>query len=84
MEKDKGKDISKEVKGNILGVLPIPQLIRQFAVPSIVAMLVGALYNIYRPCCRHTWECGYQCGISADHVLYGCRPSDWYRRSGRI
>ena len=46
MEKDKGKDISKEVKENILGVLPIPQLIRQFAVPSIVAMLVGALYNI--------------------------------------
>ena len=26
--------------------MPIPQLIRQFAVPSIVAMLVGALYNI--------------------------------------
>lgn len=29
-----------------LGTLPVEQLIRQFAVPSIVAMLVGALYNI--------------------------------------
>lgn len=36
----------KEQKENKLGVLPVPQLIRQFAVPSIVAMLVGALYNI--------------------------------------
>lgn len=31
---------------NRLGVLPVGQLIRQFAVPSIIAMLVGALYNI--------------------------------------
>ncbi len=31
---------------NRLGTLPVGQLIRQFAVPSIVAMLVGALYNI--------------------------------------
>lgn len=31
---------------NKLGILPVSQLIRQFAIPSIVAMLVGALYNI--------------------------------------
>lgn len=31
---------------NKLGVLPVEQLIRQFAVPSIIAMLVSALYNI--------------------------------------
>ena len=31
---------------NILGTLPVRRLIRQFAVPSIIAMLVGALYNI--------------------------------------
>lgn len=31
---------------NRLGTLPVGQLIRQFAIPSIVAMLVGALYNI--------------------------------------
>ncbi len=36
----------EEQKENKLGVLPVSQLIRQFAVPSIVAMLVGALYNI--------------------------------------
>lgn len=36
----------EEQRENKLGVLPILQLIRQFAVPSIVAMLVGALYNI--------------------------------------
>ncbi len=36
----------EEQRENKLGVLPIPQLIRQFAGPSIVAMLVGALYNI--------------------------------------
>lgn len=31
---------------NRLGTLPVGQLIRQFAIPSIIAMLVGALYNI--------------------------------------
>lgn len=31
---------------NKLGILPVGQLIRQFAVPSIIAMLVSALYNI--------------------------------------
>ncbi len=34
------------IKENPLGVKPIGQLIRQFAIPSIVAMLVSALYNI--------------------------------------
>ena len=32
--------------GNILGERPVNQLLMQFAVPSIIAMLVGALYNI--------------------------------------
>ncbi len=35
-----------EVKDNPLGSAPIPQLMVKFSVPSIVAMLVGALYNI--------------------------------------
>lgn len=35
-----------ETKENRLGTLPVGQLIRQFAIPSIIAMLVGALYNI--------------------------------------
>ncbi len=29
-----------------MGVLPVPKLIRQFAIPSIIAMLVTSLYNI--------------------------------------
>jgi len=35
-----------EVKQNPLGVKPTGSLLRQFAVPSIIAMLVGSLYNI--------------------------------------
>ncbi len=37
-----------EVKtgGNPLGIAPVGSLLRKFAVPSIVAMLVSALYNI--------------------------------------
>lgn len=31
---------------NPLGILPIPKLLLKFTVPSIVAMLTGALYNI--------------------------------------
>ena len=31
---------------NPLGTAPVGKLLRQFAIPSIVAMLVGALYNI--------------------------------------
>ena len=33
-------------KKNALGALPVGMLLRKFAIPSIVAMLVGALYNI--------------------------------------
>ena len=32
--------------GNPLGYEPIPQLLRRFAVPSIIAMVVSSLYNI--------------------------------------
>lgn len=34
------------LKKNPLGELPINRLLLQFAVPSVIAMLVGALYNI--------------------------------------
>lgn len=40
-EKQQGK-----AQGNPLGTAPVGSLLRQFAIPSIVAMLVGALYNI--------------------------------------
>lgn len=35
-----------KIKENPLGLLPISTLLRKFAVPSIIAMLTGALYNI--------------------------------------
>ncbi len=31
---------------NLLGIKPVGQLLRQFAIPSIIAMLVNSLYNI--------------------------------------
>ena len=31
-----------------LGTLPIKTLLRQFAVPSIIALLVSSIYNIVR------------------------------------
>ncbi|MGN0203517.1 MAG: MATE family efflux transporter [Coprococcus sp.] len=40
------KEKNKQVNGNPLGVVPVGPLLRKFAIPSIVAMLVGALYNI--------------------------------------
>lgn len=39
-------EVQKGKGGNILGERPVNQLLMQFAVPSIIAMLVGALYNI--------------------------------------
>lgn len=33
-------------KANPLGALPIPKLLMKFTIPSIVAMLTNALYNI--------------------------------------
>ena len=45
------KDLNAEQKkgvpqGNPLGTAPIGPMLRKFAIPSIIAMLVGALYNI--------------------------------------
>lgn len=37
---------AEQVKENPLGVMPIPKLLSKFAIPSIIAMLVSALYNI--------------------------------------
>ncbi len=40
-------DKNEQVKtGNPLATAPIGPLLRQFAIPSIIAMMVGALYNI--------------------------------------
>ena len=37
---------------NPLGSEPISTLLRRFAVPSVIAMLVSALYNSIRRMCR--------------------------------
>ena len=41
-----GGSFMAENNENPLGTRPLPELLRQFAVPSIVAMLVSSLYNI--------------------------------------
>ena len=38
--------MTKSQRKNPLGCEPVSKLMRKFAVPSIIAMLVGALYNI--------------------------------------
>jgi len=38
--------MNEKMKENPLGILPVKKLLMQFAIPSIIAMLVGALYNI--------------------------------------
>ena len=40
------ENTTENTKENPLGVLPEGELLRKFAVPSIIAMLVGSLYNI--------------------------------------
>lgn len=40
------KIVQNQTAGNPLGTAPIGSLLRKFAIPSIVAMLVGAVYNI--------------------------------------
>ena len=37
---------TNRIQANPLGTEPVGQLLRRFAVPSIVAMLVNALYNM--------------------------------------
>lgn len=38
--------MNEQIKANPLGTLPVQKLLHQFAVPSIIAMIVSALYNI--------------------------------------
>ena len=42
----KGGTSALSTGNNPLGIQPVGQLLRKFAVPSIIAMVVGALYNI--------------------------------------
>ena len=56
---------------------PIGQLLRQFAVPSIIAMLVSSLYNII-----DQLFIGQSIGLlgNADTHLRCLHPDVWYRR----
>ena len=36
----------KTIQGNPLGYAPLGGLMRQFAIPSIISMLVNSLYNM--------------------------------------
>ena len=36
----------RDVQGNPLGYAPIGELMRKFAIPSIISMLVSSLYNM--------------------------------------
>lgn len=38
--------MSESVRSNPLGYEKLPRLLRKFAIPSIIAMLVSSLYNI--------------------------------------
>lgn len=38
--------MSEKVQSNPLGYAPLPELITKFAIPSIISMLVSAIYNI--------------------------------------
>ena len=60
---DKKKNIENNTD-NPLGVQPVNKLLVKFAVPSIIAMLVSALYNIvdqffYRKKRWKPWKCCY-------------------------
>ena len=51
-----------------LGTAPIGQLLKKFAIPSIISMLVGALYNIVDQIfigqgVGMLGECSYKCGV---------------------
>ena len=74
-------------KKNILGTEPIGGLLRQFAVPSIIAMLVGALYNIVDQFFigRSVGELGNAAtnvAFPVDDLLCGAGASVWNRRCG--
>lgn len=70
---------------NPLGSQPVKKLLMQFAIPSIVAMLVSSLYNIVDQFFigRNVGELGNaatQYFISTFHILYRDRSAVRHRR----
>lgn len=67
--------MSETTKNNPLGTERVGSLMVKFAVPSIIAMLVGALYNIVDQlfigqAVGNAWKRGDQYRVSAFHILY--------------
>ena len=67
---------SSSTQENPLGILPVNQLLARFAIPSIIAMLVSALYNIV-----DQFYIGRSVGmLSPYHHLYCHLPDVRHRR----
>lgn len=74
---------------NPLGTDRISTLVARFAVPSIIAMLVSAVYNIadqlfYRKCSRHARKCCNQYRLSTLYALHFAGTAFWDRRSSKL
>ena len=65
--------------GNPLGEDSVASLMVKFAVPSIIAMIVSALYNIYRTGSRYAWQCGDERCVSVNNILHCACLNVWYR-----
>lgn len=74
---------------NPLGAVPINTLLARFAIPSIIATLVSALYNIVDQffigrSVGMLGNASYQCGISSYHHLHGHLFDVRYRRRRQL
>ncbi len=81
--------MKETVVKNPLGAEPIDSLLKKFAVPSIIAMLVSALYNIVDQffigrSVGELGKCGDQYRISPVHLLHRHCLDVWYRRRFRF
>ena len=66
--------MSTTVASNPLGSESVTKLMLKFSIPSIISMLVGALYNIvdqlYRASRWYARQRCHKCCLSAFHILY--------------
>lgn len=74
---------------NPLGTDRISTLVARFAIPSIIAMLVSAVYNIADQLfigkrSRHARKCCNQYRLSALYALHFAGTAFWDRRSSKL
>ena len=60
--------MSTTVASNPLGSESVTKLMLKFSIPSIISMLVGALYNIVDQ--LFIGQACHECCLSAFHILY--------------